>query len=78
MTKIKNLRCDDGRWFWRLVTDGREDPGTYFTNRMGEGIFYQDDKTCNVRQLTGTCQFSACETASGTRRKLMRYYNEEA
>lgn len=77
MYKIKNLHCDDGQWFWRVINpDGSEDPGVYYTNRMGEGIFYQDDKTCRTRQITGTCQFSACETASGTRRNLMRYYND--
>ena len=29
-----------------------------------------------LQQITGTCQFNACETASGTRRKLNKIFDE--
>lgn len=80
MIKVKNLRREGGQWFWRLeAVDGgpafAHKNGVYFTNKHGEGIFFQDDNTAEVRQIVGTCQFSACKTASGMRRKLTRDYN---
>lgn len=77
MIKIKNLRCDEGRWMWRVEDDGNEIEACYYTNKSGEGIFRQHDNTSRTEQITGTCQFAACETVSGTRRKLMRFFNKE-
>ena len=67
--KIRNLHNDGKQWCFRNADDPR---GTYYTDRNGEGVFFQSDRTGETTQLIGTCQFSACETASGTRRKLSR------
>lgn len=73
---IKNLYHDqDGHWSWRNANG--ESRGLYYTTNQGEGIFYQSDETGDVRQITGLCQFSACETASGMRRKLNREWFDE-
>lgn len=70
---IKELRKESKQWFWR---NGNESRGVYYTDKNGEGIFFQSDRTGNTQQTTGTCQFKACETASGTRRKLNKIFNE--
>lgn len=82
--KVINLvHQDDGSWTWRLEGDGvdnfgydRRNDGVYYTNSSGEGVFFQSDRDGSTRQIIGTCQFSACETASGMRRKLNRMYND--
>lgn len=71
---IKNLHHDGSSWMWRNANG--ESRGLYYTSNEGEGIFYQDDRTGNVRQITGLCQFSACETASGMRRKLNKIFDD--
>ena len=38
----------------------------YRTNSRGEGLWE------NERQISGTCQYSACATISGQRRKIKR------
>lgn len=48
----------------------------YYTDKNGEGIFFQSDRTGQTKQLVGTCQFKACETASGTRRKLNKIFDD--
>ena len=70
---IKNLHHDGTQWFWHNANDDR---GTYYTDRNGEGIFFQSAKTGNTKQITGTCQFKACMTASGMRRKLNALFDE--
>ena len=68
---INNLEHhNNGSWSWRRAENSR---GCYYTNNDGEGIFFQSDKTGETKQFVGTCQFSACKTASGMRRKLNRY-----
>ena len=65
---ITNLKHQsDGSWTWRRAENSR---GCYYTDRNGEGLFFQSDKTGETKQLIGTCQFSACKTVSGMRRKL--------
>lgn len=72
--KINNLKHQkDGSWTFR-TEDNR---GTYYTNANGEGLFFQSDRTGETKQLIGTCQFSACETASGMRRKIEKILGEE-
>ena len=70
---IKDLRRDKNEWWWRNANDSR---GVYYTDKNGEGIFFQSDRTGQTKQLVGTCQFSACETPSGTRRKLNKLFDE--
>lgn len=70
---IKELHQDNGQWFWRNGTNSR---GVYYTNKNGEGIFFQSDLTGETKQIEGTCQFSACDTASGMRRKLNRIFDD--
>ena len=64
--KIKELKHhNDGSWTFRI-----DSTGTYYTNGNGEGLFFQDARTGNTKQLIGTCQFQSCCTVSGMRRKL--------
>lgn len=65
--KITNLHNEGNQWFFRNAEDSR---GVYYTNEQGEGLFFQSDRTGETKQLIGTCQFSACKTNSGMRRKL--------
>jgi hypothetical protein len=67
MRFINLCQHEDGSWSFRF-----NDSGCYYTNSAGEGLFYQDYRTGNTRQLLGTCQFSACKTRSGMRRKLSK------
>lgn len=69
---ISKLYSDDKQWFFRNPSDSR---GVYYTDRNGEGIFYQSDRTGQTKQIIGTCQFSACATASGTRKKLNKLFD---
>ena len=70
---IKNLHQNqDGRWVWENANG--ESLGIYYTTRKGEGIFFQDGNG-NIRQITGLCQFSACDTASEMRRKLNKIFD---
>lgn len=73
---VKDLHYDqyDGHWSWRNANG--ESRGLYYTNREGEGIFYQDDRTGSIRQITGLCQFQACDTPSGMRRKLNKMFDD--
>lgn len=69
---IKNLRkASDGRWTWEA--NGVESA----TNKAGNGIFTVDEYGFYNRQLVGTCDFTACRTVSGMRRKLKNLYKEE-
>lgn len=70
---IKDLHQEGKQWFWRNASNDR---GVYYTDRNGEGIFFQSDRTAQTKQITGTCQFKACETTSGTRRKLNKLFGE--
>ena len=70
---ITDLHQEGKQWFWKNAYDSR---GTYYTNKSGEGIFFQSGRTGETRQILGTCQFSACETASGMRRKLNKMFYE--
>lgn len=69
---IKELRNNDREWLWRNSTESR---GVYYTDKNGEGIFFQSNRTGQTKQLVGICQFKACETASGTRRKLNKIFD---
>ena len=68
-TQITDVKKhDDGRWTWKV--DGRE----YTTNKAGCGIGEDDGYGAFSRQTIGTCQFSACKTVSGMRRKLRNWF----
>lgn len=70
---IKNLNQDGKMYTWRNAHESR---GVYYTNRYGEGVFFQSDRTGQTKQLVGTCQFSACSSMSGTRKKINRMFDE--
>ena len=70
---MKKLHNDGLQWFWRNSNDSR---GVYYTDKNGEGVFFQSDKTGKTKQLIGTTQFSACETESGMRRKINRLFDD--
>lgn len=85
MASVYNLKCEDTtytilgkaypgkKWSW---TFEKVDPRyLYSTNDMGEGIFEYDSKKGERTQLAGTCQFSACKTASGMRRKIGKLFD---
>ena len=70
--KIENLKKhDDGRWTW---TVGGKD---YATNRAGNGMFTADEYGFYVFQEVGICDFKACKTVSGMRRKLKEWFSED-
>lgn len=81
--KIKNLHNEGSQWFWHLSSDDMifisgqritaED--TFFTAENGQGIFFQTDDN-DIHQISGLSQFSACETNSGMRRALIRFFNQ--
>jgi len=64
-----SLQYDGSMWTFR----SEDDRGCYCTNDSGEGLFFQSDRTGNVLQLVGTCQFSSCTTRSGMLRKCKAY-----
>lgn len=71
---IKHLHHHkDGHWSW--INANGMSLGLYYTDRLGEGIFFQHENG-NVKQIAGLCQFSACETASGMRRKLNNMFDD--
>lgn len=72
---IKGLKRDGKTWTWRNANNST---GTYYTDNNGEGIFFQSDRNGEESQLVGTCQFSACATESGMRRKLNKLFDEFA
>ena len=75
MMRITNLqkRGDHG-WLWHVEGES----GYFYTTKGGEGIFHDDpDHGIYNRQLTGLSQFEACNTYSGMRRKLIRWFNGE-
>ena len=71
---VKNLHREENQWFWRTA----DDRGVYYTDKNGQGIFFQADRNGETKQITGTCQFSACASESGTRRKLNKIFDEFA
>ena len=70
---IKDLHNDGKQWFWRNDNNSK---GVYYTDKNGEGIYFQHDRNGEETQLVGTCQFTACETASGMRRKLNKLFDD--
>lgn len=64
-----SLQYDGCMWTFR----SQDDRGCYCTNNAGEGLFFQGDRTGNVIQLVGLCQFSACRTRSGMFRKCKAF-----
>lgn len=75
MLKITNLQKYGGHgWLWHIEGE----TGYFYTTKGGEGIFHDDpEKGISRKQLTGMSQFESCKTASGMRRKLTRWFNDE-
>lgn len=70
--KIANVRHeDDGRWTWTV------DGVSYATNKAGNGMFRKDEYGFFNRQTVGTCDFVACQSVSGMRRKLNNWFNAD-
>ena len=61
------------RWSWSFEKENYR--FLYHTNNMGEGVFCYDTLTGEESQLTGTCQFSACSSVSGMRKKIKRFFD---
>lgn len=71
--QVKDVRKQaSGRWTWELV-EGRE-VNCYATNKAGNGIFEKDENGFYTQQTVGTCDFKACKTVSGMRRKLKNWF----
>lgn len=65
---IKNLKCDNGKFYWTVSED--DITKNYCTNENGEGIF-EISEDGNHKQLTGTTQFNLTKMSlSGARAKL--------
>jgi hypothetical protein len=73
MKIIKSFEEYGNGWMWVLVT-GK----IYRTNREGEGLFYIDHGVhhYDVRQLTGTCQFSLPRERQAAMRKVRDEFRE--
>lgn len=72
MAKIAKVKkMEDGRWTWTV--DGM----AYATNKAGNGMFKEDEYGFFNNQTVGTCDFSACKSVSGMRKKLQNWFNEE-
>lgn len=67
---IRNLKKDGDRWTWDM--DGTH----YKTNADGEGLFI--DKGYEVKQITGTCQYSmrGCNTCGSAYNHIRRYFED--
>ncbi len=68
MSKIQFLKYDNGRWRWKI------NGVRYATNFNGNGIFKEDEYGFFTDQIVGTCDFAACKTDSGMRRKLKAWF----
>lgn len=79
MSTIRNLHSayNGTRWTW-TIAGGEEYDGDpryiYHTDNDGDGMFRYDRKRDEDKQIEGLCQFTACQTASGMRRKLEKYF----
>lgn len=74
---VLNSTYNGTKWTWTLAGDEEHDGEPryiYHTDSAGEGMFYYDRKRGEDKQIEGTCQFFACRTASGMRRKLEKYF----
>ena len=70
MNKITNIKKEsDNRWTWEV------DGVLYSTNRHGNGMFIEDEYGFFNKQKVGTCDFNACKTVSGMRRKLKKWFD---
>lgn len=70
MMKVSAVRKNEnGSWSWKI--NGVE----YKTNRKGCGVFTEDEHGFCTKQIVGTCDFSACKTVSGTRRKIKNWFS---
>lgn len=77
---ILGIPCHGVRWRWTFA-DSEEYDGEpryiWHTNDAGEGIFVYDRKRGDDKQIRGTCDFCACQTVSGMRRKLNREFSND-
>lgn len=85
MSGIRNLHSEETtytilgeeyhgvRWSWQFEGD---DDVFYETGKDGDGIWMYNVRKNDRKQIAGTCQFTACQTASGMRRKLEKYFSE--
>ena len=71
--KICKLHKYQGTWMWRTVEGNT---GLYYTAAHGKGIFFMSDDQMYVNKMCTHEKFSACKTASGTRKKLNRIFAE--
>ena len=71
--RIKDLHLsnDKSTWMWRTVEG---DKGLYFTYANKKGMIYYSDKTQEKLKIATFEKFQACKTASGTRKKLNRFF----
>ncbi len=70
MNRIK-YQHDGNEWGWRVEGS----PIYYCTNGMGDGIFTQDDRTGETKQIVGTCQFSV-RGLKNPRAKIRKWMQE--
>lgn len=62
------------RYSWRVEgNDGR----LFSTGSDGCGLFCYNERTGEMKQLIGTCDFSLPPSLSGARKKLNRRYRED-
>lgn len=62
---------DGNEWFWRVEGSAYH----FYTDRKGCGVFVQDIRTGNTKQLVGTCQFSV-SGLKDPRAKIRRWMDD--
>ena len=84
---IRNLKNNDGQWYWDYVNE-YDERRECRTDSAGDGIWEyaktggrwmpENKPVYEWKQIVGSCQFSLSGySISGARKKLNRYYKEE-
>jgi hypothetical protein len=82
MRKIKttNLKIEKNNGYiyheYTLISpSGEKEIHSFYTNKIGQGLFYWDNSQNNYQQLIGTCDFS-CGCFSKLRRIAQQKWND--
>ena len=67
------------KWFieGEAVTAWISDCQYFFTNKLGEGVFYGDLERGTWKQLVGTCQFSVYGLTDDSKKQKLRTWIKE-
>ena len=71
--QIISLQQNGKQWSFRNATNSL---GVYFTNQIGNGLFFQNESTGETKQIAGTCQFVAGCTEYETEKRIHQFFPE--